>query len=158
MNRDHLDENDVDDSTSESEATLIFSKKIFLTCRSPTNSFFICQTLQNVYSNTKQIRIQWYSFADENQDESKIDENTHFKLSYQDKLDVDTILTGISNVVVHPDKTITLNKQDVIVTKRLLRNSIKVDSTNDIKITKTRKRIVVSTGDAARKLHFVIMS
>ncbi|CAF3833248.1 unnamed protein product [Rotaria sordida] len=135
----------------QSENTLIYSNKTFLTCRSPTNSFFLCQTLQNVYSDTKQIRIRWYSFADENQDENRIDENTHFKESYQDKLDIDTILTGIESVNRHFDKTITLHEQDISETKHLLQKSIKAGSNETsvvVKSPKSKKRKVTINIDA----------
>ncbi|CAF2691907.1 unnamed protein product [Rotaria sp. Silwood2] len=140
---------DDEDSTSESEnitqkklkkissstssiddRTLLYSNKTFITCRNPTNSFYLCQVLQNVYNNTKEIRIRWCSLADENDDETKIDENTHFKLDYEDKLDLHTILTDIPNVVHHPDKTISLTKQDIIETNSLLEKSIKAELTS----------------------------
>ncbi|CAF5002216.1 unnamed protein product, partial [Rotaria sp. Silwood1] len=47
---------------------------------------------------------------DEHGDETKIDENTRFKLDYEDKLDPHTILTEISTVIQHGDKTISLKK------------------------------------------------
>ncbi|CAF4905773.1 unnamed protein product [Rotaria sp. Silwood1] len=136
---------------SESDNTLIYSNKTFLTCRSPTNSFFLCQTLQNVYSDTKQIHIRWYSFVDENQNENKVDENTHFKESYHDKIEIETILTGIESVIHHSDKTITLQKQDIIETNRLLQKSIKGES-NVVKSTKSKKRKVTINSDAASSI------
>ncbi|CAF1574984.1 unnamed protein product [Rotaria sp. Silwood1] len=152
FNHDHLnDENDNDESMSESDNTLIYSNKTFLTCRSPTNSFFLCQTLQNVYSDTKQIHIRWYSFVDENQNENKVDENTHFKESYHDKIEIETILTGIESVIHHSDKTITLQKQDIIETNRLLQKSIKGES-NVVKSTKSKKRKVTINSDAASSI------
>lgn len=136
------------DFLSKSKKTLIYSKKTFLTCRSPTNSFFLCQTLQNVYSNTKQIDIRWYSFVNDNQDENKIDENTHFKQSYYDKIEIETILTETESVNHHPDKTITLQKQDIVKTKRLLKQSIKAES-NTTESTNSRKRKVTINSDTA---------
>lgn len=117
------------DSSDESDDNLVYSKKVFLTCRSPTDSFFLCQTLQNVYNETKEIRIRWYTFVDEHQDEHKIDENTRFKESYDDRIEIETVLTGIESVNRHPDKTITLKKQDILETCRLLKRSIKQPST-----------------------------
>ncbi|CAF3062725.1 unnamed protein product [Rotaria sp. Silwood2] len=133
---------------SESENTLIYSNKTFLTCRSPTNSFFLCQTLQNVYRDTQQIRIRWYSFVDENQDENKVDENTYFKESYPDTIEIETILTAIETVNRYSDKTITLHKQDIVKTKSLLQKSIKAES-SVLKNTKSKKRKVTINSDVA---------
>ncbi|CAF5014874.1 unnamed protein product, partial [Rotaria magnacalcarata] len=77
----------MNDSTPTTMKTPIYWKKTFLTCRSPTNSFYLCRTLEDVYDDTTQIRIQWYSFVDDNRDENDIDENTHFKISFEDTLD-----------------------------------------------------------------------
>ncbi|UJR19473.1 hypothetical protein I4U23_022604 [Adineta vaga] len=139
------DDDDESGSTSESEhATnfrkLLYRKKTFLTCRSPADSFYLCQVLENVFNHTKRIRIRWCSFVDENGDEKNIDENTRFKLDYEDILVPQTILTGIEYVIHYADKTISLRKNDIIEIKRLLRKSISAGQ-------KTRKRVI--SGEAA---------
>ncbi|CAF3723197.1 unnamed protein product [Rotaria sp. Silwood1] len=118
FNQNRLDEDDDDDSTSESE-NVTHKSKTFIICRSLANSFYLCQTLQNVYNYTKEICIRWCSL---------VDENTYFKLDYEDKLDPHTILTEIPNVIHHADKTISLKKQDIIETNRLLEKSITGES------------------------------
>jgi len=112
-------------SSSADLRTLLYSNRTFITCRSPEDSFFLCQVLQDVYNDTKKIRIRWYALTDENGDETKIDENTRFKIDYEDTLDPKTILTGIPSVIRHSGGTISLEKQDIIETKRLLEKSIK---------------------------------
>jgi len=112
-------------SSSSDIRTLLYSNRTFITCRSPTDSFFLCQVLQDVYNDTKTFRIRWCSRADGKDDEAPIDENTHFKIDYEDTLDPHTILTGIPNIIRHSDKTISLKKQDIIETKRLLEKSVK---------------------------------
>ena len=140
-------------STSSNEReTLLYSNKTFITCRSPSDSFFLCQILQNVYNSTKRIPIRWCSLANGNDDdETKIDENTRFKLDYKDTLHPNTILIEIQNVIHHPDKTISLKKQDIIETNRLLKKSIKGESV-DLTESKTTKRRRIKSGEAARQL------
>ena len=131
--------------------TLLYSNETFITCRSPLDSFFLCQVLQNVYNNAKQVPIRWWSLVNENDDGTKIDETTRFKLSYKDTLHPDTTLTEIQNVIHHPDKTISLKKQDIIETNRLLKQSIEGESF-DLVTPKTTKRRRIKSGEAARKL------
>lgn len=150
-------------STSSTDVrTLLYTKKSFITCRSPTDSFFLCQILQNIYNDTEQIRIQWCSLVDENDDETNVNENTHFKLDYKDKLDINTILMEIEHIVHHADKNISLKKQDIIETNRLLKKSILSNQSMNLttdnsliipsSISKGKKRNI--KGDAARKLTF----
>ncbi|UJR15954.1 hypothetical protein I4U23_002874 [Adineta vaga] len=115
-------------AVSEDIRTLLYTNRTFITCRSPDDSFFLCQVLQDVYNDTKKIRIRWCASTDERGDEAEIDENTHFKFDFDDTLDPQTILTGIPNVIRHSDKTISLRKQDIFETKRLLEKSIKGES------------------------------
>lgn len=131
-------------SKSANVKKVIYGKLTFLTCRSPTDSFYLCRTLDDVYDDATQVRIQWYSFVDENHDENDIDEKTHFKLSYQDVLDIHTILTEIPSVVTHPHQRITLKKKDISRTRHLLKESIEAES------NQTRKREATGDGSAAR--------
>lgn len=130
---------------SDDQNPILFSNKTFVTCRSPDDAFFLCQVLQDVYADTKQIRIRWCSLVDENGDETKVDENTLFKLDYEDVLDPLTILTAIPQLVRHSDKTLSLKKQDIIETRRLLEKSIKgeelvLDQTNSSMDTTPKKK------------------
>jgi hypothetical protein len=117
-------------SSSADIRTLLYSNRTFITCRSPGDSFFLCQVLQDVYNDTKKFRIRWCARVDGKDDEAEIDENTHFNMDYDDTLDPHTILTGIPNVIRHADKTISLNKQYIFETKRLLDKSIKGGETS----------------------------
>ncbi len=142
---------------------LLYTKKSFLTCRSPANSFFLCQILQNIYNDTEQIPIRWCSLVDENSDETKIDENTHFKFDYEDILDINTILMEIKHVVHHADNSISLKKQDIIETNRLLDESMNLTTDHSLIIPKsrkqrTKKRKEVTYGEAARKLTYQLSS
>ncbi|CAF1343422.1 unnamed protein product [Rotaria magnacalcarata] len=132
-------------SSSADLRTLLYSNRTFITCRSPEDSFFLCQVLQDVYNDTRKIRIRWCSLVDENGDETKVDENTRFKLDYEDTLDPNTVLTGIGNVARHSDKSISLRKQDIIETKRLLEKSIKgeaISSDEPMDLTKETNNTV----------------
>ena len=133
-------------SKSADDKVTIYSKHTFLTCRSPTNSFYLCRTLDNVYDGTTQIRIQWYSFVEENQDEHDIDENTRFKLSHQDMLDMQTILTEIPSVVTHPHYRISLKKKDITRARHLLKESINAEADQ----TGRKKRPATGEQNAAR--------
>lgn len=118
----------ISSSSSASSAdirTLLYSNRTFITCRSPSDSFFLCQVLEDVYNDTKKIRIRWCSRTNGDDDDTEIDEHARFKIDYDDTLDPQTILTGIPSVIRNADKTISLNKQDIIETKRLLEKSIK---------------------------------
>ncbi|CAF0916058.1 unnamed protein product [Rotaria sp. Silwood1] len=112
-------------SSDDDNNDVLYENKTFVTCRSPSDSFYLCQVLQDVYTNTKKIRIRWCSIVGDNGDDTKIGINTRFKLDYRDTLDPDTILTSISDVIYHDDNnTISLKKEDIVETKRLLQKSI----------------------------------
>ncbi|CAF4296163.1 unnamed protein product, partial [Adineta steineri] len=128
LNDDDDDDDDDNDKREVNLRTLLYSNRTFITCRSPEDSFFLCQVLQDVYNDTKRIRIRWCSLADENGDETKVDDKTHFKFDYEDTLDPKTVLTGIPHVTRHADNTISLKEPDIIETKRLLEKSIRGES------------------------------
>lgn len=127
--------------------TLLYSNKTYVTCRSPSDSFFLCQILQNVHTHTEQISIRWCALVNGADDESKIDENTRFKLDYKDTLHPDSILMEIQNIIHHPDKTLSLRKQDINQINRLLKKSIKGESN-------VSKRQRTKADKAARKFSF----
>lgn len=143
--------------SSVGHQTLLYSNKTFVTCRAPSNSFFLCRILQNVYHSTKNIRICWYS-PTEGDDEANIDENTRFKVDYKDVLHPETILMEILNVTHHLDKTISLQKHDILKTNRLLKKSIKgelgSDETTRTSRSTIRKRRRINSSEAARKRSF----
>ena len=144
----------MDTSNSASDPIPIYSKHTFLTCRSPTDSFYLCRILHDVYDETKPVRIQWYSFVDQNQNENNIDENTRFKLSHDDVLDIHTVLTEIPSVVTHPHHRISLKKKDIIRTHRLLKESIKAETsqtTEETTANQLTKRKASDERPAARK-------
>ena len=124
-------------NSSQDNAGILFANKTFVTCRNPSDSFFLCQVLQDVYEDTKKIRIRWCSATDGADDDTPIDENTRFKLDYTDTLDPQTILTGIPEVIRHTDKTISMRKQDITETQRLLEKSIKGESISSDKVTRS---------------------
>jgi hypothetical protein len=112
-------------SSPTDDDNLLYKNQTFVTCRSPSDLFYLCQVLHDVYTNTKRIRIRWCSVIGEDGDDTKISINTRFKLSYVDALDPNTILTSITDVIDHGDNTISLKKGDIVETKRLLEKSIR---------------------------------
>jgi len=138
--------------SSTGELQTIYSNKTFVTCRSPGDSFFLCQVLQDVFSDTKKFRIRWCSRIDGKADEDAIDENTHFILDYEDTLDPQTILTSIPSVIRYPDRSISLKSQDIFETKRLLEKSIKGETTSpeepmETSVESTKKPPTVQLAD-----------
>lgn len=57
----------------------------------------------------------------ENNDKTKIDENTHFKLDYETVVDLNTIMMEIRDVVHHTNHDVSLKKEDIIKTNDLLK-------------------------------------
>lgn len=103
--------------------------------------------MENIDNDSEEIPIRWCSLidGDDDDDETKIDENTHFKLDYEDTLDTNAILMEIKHVIHHADHSISLRKQDIILTNRLLKKSISPDKS-------TAKRKKVTHDESARKL------
>jgi hypothetical protein len=112
-------------SADDDDDDLLYENGTLVTCRNLSDSFYLCQVLQNVYTSTKSIRIRWCSVIGEKGDDTNISINTKFKLDYTDKLDPDTILMDIPDPIEYPDDTISLKKQHIIDTKRLLEKSIR---------------------------------
>jgi hypothetical protein len=117
-----------DSSSSHDNEDLLYENETFVTCRSPSDSFYLCQLLQNVYTDTRRIRIRWCSVVGEDGDDTQIGVKTHFTLDYPDTLDPNAILICVPNIIHHPDDTISLKKQDIVETKRLLAKSIRGES------------------------------
>ena len=126
-------------SKTPTRRKLLYTQKSFLTCRSSsTDSFFLCQILQNIYKDTKQIPIQRCSLISEISDQTDIDENTHFKIDSDDTIDTNTILMEIKDLVHHTDKSISLKNEDIIQTNYRLKKWI-----SSIKSRKRRRTISV---------------
>jgi hypothetical protein len=115
-------------SSSSEDENLLYKNQTFVTCRSPSDSFYLCRVLQDVNTHTKRIRIRWCSVVGEDGDDTQISINTRFKLSYVDVLDPHTILTAITDIIEHNDGTLSLKKGDIVETKRLLEKSIRGDT------------------------------
>jgi len=114
--------------SDSSDADILYGKDTFVTCRSESDTFYLCKILHNVYTYTKYIRIQWCSPIGDDGDDTNITVKTRFELSYTDKLKPDTILMEISKITRHPGDTFSLKKQDIVDTKRLLQKSIHGES------------------------------
>lgn len=116
-------------SSSDDNADLLYETETFVTCRNSSDTFYLCQILHHVYTFTKSIHIQWYSPIDADGDDTKITINTRLKPVYKDKLDPDTILLSIDDIIHHEDdNTVSLKKQHIVDTKRLLLKSIRGES------------------------------
>lgn len=123
----------------------------------------MCQLQQNVYDLEKNVRIRWCSILDEDGDDTFIDINTLFQLSYWDTLDPNSILLEIPEVVNHGTKTFSLRKRDIVETKRLLKQSIKSetgesDESDDMMDLSTEpsatKKKRGATGKGKKHIHF----
>jgi len=115
-------------SADDNDDDLLYENGTFVTCRNSSDSFYLCQVLQNVYTYTKSIRIRWCSVIGENGDDTNISIKTKFKLDYTDKLHRNTILMNVPDPIEHPDNTISLKKEHLVDTKRLLEKSIRGES------------------------------
>ena len=115
-------------SSSSEDENLLYKNQTFVTCRSSSDSFYLCRVLQDVNTHTKRIRIRWCSVVGEDGDDTHISINTRFKLSYVDILDPHTILTAVPDIIEHNDGTLSLKKGDIVETKRLLEKSIRGDT------------------------------
>lgn len=111
-------------AATDDKSDLLYQKGTFVTCRSASDTFYLCQVLQDVYAKTKSIRIRWCVVLGEDGDDTQISIKTLFQLDYMDHLDPETILLDIPDPIIHDDDTISLKKQHIVDTKRLLEKSI----------------------------------
>ncbi|CAF3795485.1 unnamed protein product [Adineta steineri] len=118
----------VSKNSSSDDDDILYENETFVTCRNPSDGFYLCQILQDVYKHTKKISIRWCSVIGEKGDDTEISIRTRFNLTYMDKLDPCTILYIIPNIIHHEDDTLALKKQDIVETKRLLQKSIHGES------------------------------
>jgi len=115
--------------SGDDDNNLLYENGTYITCRNASDSFYLCQVLQNVYTYTKIISIRWCTPVDEDGDNTKISTKTIFKFDYKDKLDPNTILMNIPDIIHHKnDDTVSLKKQHIVDTKRLLEKSIRNES------------------------------
>ena len=115
-------------AASDNDDSVLYPKQSFVTCRSPSDSFYLCQLLQDVHEDTKKIRIRWCSLVDGQDDETPIGIKTRFQLTYEDTLDPQAILLSINEVVHQTPTVFSLKKKDLVETKRLLNRSIRSKS------------------------------
>jgi len=144
-------------SLSDNDDNLLYENGTFITCRNAFDSFYLCQVLQNVYTDTKTINIRWCSPVDENGDDTKINTKTKFKFVYKDKLDPNTILMNIPDIIYHKnDDTVSLKKQHIVDTKRLLEKSIrdKSLSSDDMMDLSTEHQCTSSKKKQPAHIHF----
>lgn len=112
-------------AASDNDDSVLYPKQSFVTCRSPSDSFYLCQLLQDVDEDTKKIRIRWCSLVDGQDDDTPIGIKTRFQLTYEDTLDPRAILLSINEVIHHTPAVFSLKKKDLVETKRLLNRSIR---------------------------------
>ena len=112
-------------AVADEKTDLLYEKGTFATCRSASDSFYLCQIRHDVYAHTKSIRIRWCVVLGEDGDDTQITIKTQFQLDYMDNLDPETILLDIPDPIIHDDDTISLKKQHIVDTKRLLEKSIR---------------------------------
>ena len=117
-----------DDEDEDDDDSLLYSSQTFVTCRSPSDSFYLCQLLEDVHEHTKKIRIRWCSLVDGEDDDTAIGIKTRFQLSYVDTLDPRAILLNIEEVLYQTPTVFSLRKRDLVETKRLLTRSIRSQS------------------------------
>ena len=120
------------------------------------NTFYLCQVLQNVYAYTKNIRIRWCSVVGEKGDATTISIHTKFKLDYTDKLNPNTILMDIPDLVKNPDGTFSLKKQHIVDSKRLLEKSIQGESlsSDDMMDLSTENQRPTKKSSGPSHIHF----
>jgi hypothetical protein len=143
-------------NASSPDDDLLYEEGAFVTCRNSSDTFYLCQVLQNVYIYTKNIRIRWCSVIGEKGDDTKISIHTKFKLDYTDKLNPNTILMDIPDLVKNPDGTFSLKKQHIVDTKRLLEKSIMGESlsSDDIMDLSTEHERPTQKSSAPSHIHF----
>ncbi|XP_052057851.1 poly [ADP-ribose] polymerase tankyrase-like isoform X2 [Mytilus californianus] len=68
------------------DVEVVYKKGVFLAVRGDEETFYLCRTQQNVFSNTKKFKIQWLD----------MDEVTkHYKFDFLDSTDIECVLTNI---------------------------------------------------------------
>lgn len=68
--------------------SLFNSRNEFLAVRNDEGSFFLCQSIQNVYKSSPRIRIRWLSEDKQNQ--------SIYALDFYDHTDLECVLTTVS--------------------------------------------------------------
>eukprot|EP00095_Tigriopus_kingsejongensis_P003980 maker-scaffold141_size315519-snap-gene-0.12 protein:Tk03980 transcript:maker-scaffold141_size315519-snap-gene-0.12-mRNA-1 annotation:"glutamic acid-rich protein" len=68
----------------------VFFKGEHLAVRNAEGSFFICQTMQNIYKTSKKITIQWLGEVSDNNPKLDV-----YAAEYYDKTEFETILTSV---------------------------------------------------------------
>jgi hypothetical protein len=101
-----LDDNSINSESTTASKTkelnpivhyILFRSKIFLAVRNDSGGFFLCQTVNKIYDDSKRCKIQWL--------EGKEEENK-YKFGYVDFIDPATIITKVKV------NKVTLNKKE----------------------------------------------
>lgn len=102
---------------SEEKLTL-FYKNEYLAVRNAEGTFFICQTLQNVFRTSPKIRIRWLS-------EEKKDENVYIP-DFYDTTDIECVLTTVEMEKVGKDRW-RIPKPEKVRIESILKKAIDVE-------------------------------
>lgn len=73
-------------SKQKDQAELLHKKGTFLGVRGEEGTFYLCKTIQNVFSNTRKFKIQWLDLGEP---------PDVYKLDFVDNTDADCILTNV---------------------------------------------------------------
>lgn len=95
----------------------------FLAVRNPEGTFYLCQTMQNVFKSSPKIRIRWLN----EQNEGKVNDNGArvFSFDYYDFTDFECVLTTVELEKV--DKTYELPKEEQTRIENILKKAIDVE-------------------------------
>jgi ankyrin repeat protein/predicted DNA-binding WGR domain protein len=122
----HLDENSINSESTTTSKTresnssihyLLFRSKIFLAVRNDEGGFFLCQTVNKIYDDSKKCKIQWLE---------ETSEENRFKYGYVDWIDPLTIITKVKvNKVTSDDNYyFEIIKEDLDKVKDMLLKAI----------------------------------
>lgn len=111
-NEDNMEvDNDINDND------IIFNRGEYLAVRNEKKSFFICLALQNIYKNSQQIKIRW--FTDDNSP-------SIYEPDFNDHIDFKCILTNLT--VTQVDKCrIRLSEEERQRTMNILQRAINAE-------------------------------
>lgn len=88
-------------SAPEVKRPVLFGSKTWLTVRNEEGSFFLCQTINKIYENSKQCRIQWLEGENE---------RNMYEWGQTDHIDPNSIITNVSVRKLPPGEAPSLNK------------------------------------------------
>jgi hypothetical protein len=100
----------------------VFFKGEHLAVRNAEGSFYLCQTLQQIYKTSKKIRIQWLSEKPESNPKKDI-----YIPEYYDRTEFETILTSVE-LDKHGKKMFKLPKEEEERIKNILKRAFDKES------------------------------